>query len=74
MFNVEVGLYDGETSEGGILGLTLSVFVPETLAVDGDCIYAKWRAFGACWGRTADLCQGPENCPKSGLPDDNTDG
>jgi len=37
MFNVEVGLYDGETSKGGILGLTMSVFVPELLA-NSTCV------------------------------------
>jgi len=35
MVNVEVGLYDGGPTEGGILGLTMSVFVPGALA-DGE--------------------------------------
>jgi len=36
MFNVEVGLYDGEVSGSGILGLTMSVFVPDLLAGGGS--------------------------------------
>lgn len=36
IFNVQVGLYDGETTEGGILGLTLSVFVPGAMAGGGS--------------------------------------
>jgi len=36
IFNVEVGLYDGESPESSILGLTLSVFVPETVAGGGS--------------------------------------
>ncbi len=31
LFNVQVGLYDGESSERSILGLTMSVFVPGAL-------------------------------------------
>lgn len=36
MFNLEVGLYDGEGSDNGILGLTMSVFVPGVFAGGGS--------------------------------------
>ncbi len=36
MFNVEVGLYDAESSKSGILGLTMSVFVPSSFAGGGS--------------------------------------
>jgi len=32
MFNVEVGLYNGESSERSILGLKLSLFTPDALS------------------------------------------
>jgi len=36
MFNVEVGLYDVETSESGILGFAMSVFVQDAVAGGGS--------------------------------------
>ncbi len=37
MFNVEVGLYDGEKQESGILGMVLNVFVTEADASSQYC-------------------------------------
>jgi len=62
MFNVEVGLYDGEASGNGILGLTMSVFVPDAVAsgkvtcsdigCDGNASCTEGTTDqGQCWAR-----------------------
>ncbi len=65
MVNVEVGLYDGEGSGNGILGLTMSMFVPGAFAgggsnpgdCDGNCGIFSCLAWASCGG-TAN-CGGP---------------
>jgi len=37
LFNVQVGLYDGESSERGIFGLTMSVLLKEAKASNQYC-------------------------------------
>jgi len=55
MFNVEVGLYDAESSGSGILGLTMSVFVPGALAGGGAYPEIKDPEYETY----ADVCCGP---------------
>jgi len=62
MFNVQIGLHDGESSDISLFGLNLSVFVPNAIASGETSCYPayRWSLFsrvnfcGTCdkvWGK-----------------------